>query len=172
MNGEVPEPWRSAMLAADAVDPRRKENVPSISALARRAGLSVETVRRMIIGEGVPEPVKVEAVARALHRAPSTVSRWVRQRRTVDQPWVPPEDAVLLNSDDRSALDRLVRVMVSDRKRMRALTDELSDAPIPYIGPRPDSPDSASSQEGDRSLEQTAAYHSPEPAGQPEPEEP
>lgn len=95
-------------------------NRPSIRALARAAGVpSSETVRQMIYGESIPESDTVDAVAGALRRSAIEVAGWVNQARAENKGWTPPVDSALLNSDERQALDRLIRLMVADRKPKR-----------------------------------------------------
>ena len=81
---------------------------PSMRQLALRADLSVETVRRTVVGLAKPEVETVDALAKALAVKASTVSSWVDVVRMVDEPWSPPAEAALLSPRVRKALDQLI----------------------------------------------------------------
>jgi transcriptional regulator with XRE-family HTH domain len=84
---------------------------PSMRELARRANLSVETVRRTVFGLAKPEVETIDALAKALTVKPSTVSSWVDVVRLTDEPWAPPAEAALLSPKVRKALDQLIYAM-------------------------------------------------------------
>lgn len=111
----VPEPWYSAMERVNIGNPRNGQ--PSIRALAERAGVAPETVRRMIRGDGVADPENtVPAVAEALRLSPVTVSKWVGQARTIREPYAPPGDANLLSRDERKAIDEMIRLLAASKR--------------------------------------------------------
>ena len=111
MSTDVPEPWATAMIEAGCVDPRRKVHVASRTQLAHRAGLSVETIRRMIRGEGVAERSNVQAVADVLG---DEVFDWVNRARANPQPWEPPDEASLLSHDQGAVISQLIKWITSN----------------------------------------------------------
>lgn len=112
MSKEVPEPWASAMVARGFVHHER----PSSSALARKAGLANETVRRMVLGIGTPEQVNVSRVADALGVARVKVSGWCGVRRDIEESYEPPTNADLMNREERDAVSRIIQLFVDERK--------------------------------------------------------
>lgn len=84
----------------------------SMRQLAERSGMSVETVRKMVYGERVPEDETVNAVADALGVDRVTVAAWAQQTRTVTEPWSPPAESDRLSQGERAALDQLIRAIV------------------------------------------------------------
>lgn len=112
---DIPEPWATAMVDRGFTDRRTKVPRPSARALADAAGVHATTVLAMI-GGASSDPRSVEAVAEALGRDPETVSGWIDPARLVSGPWVPPDEARLLDRRQRDALAELIRAMTSTRK--------------------------------------------------------
>lgn len=128
---ETPEPWASAMIDQDLVD----RGSPSLSALARASGVSVETVRRMVYGMGESGPTSVEAVAAALHVNVRKVTEWVGQSRSVASAYVPPVEANLLSARQRKAVDELIRsIAAGQRKAQRDEDAGTTESSTPSSG--------------------------------------
>lgn len=174
------------MVAAGLVDPRRNADVPSMGQLARRADLAVETVRRMVRGIGEPEPANMHRVADALNVPVERVVEWVYLSKGDIGPYQPPPDADLLTYDEREAVNRVINLFADRRKALwhatgsgktSMLADVIAQAEslnadqrlrlVTVLTDRTERPLS----DADEALEE-AAYHSPEPAGQPAPEHP
>lgn len=128
VTSEVPEPWASAMLRAGFLDGRRSDDAPSISALARAAGPTVETVRRMVHGIGEPQPGNVQAVARALGVPAERVAGWVYDAQHRLHDYEPPGEAALLDDDEREAVNRIIRLMVRGRRPSTSTEGRQEDA--------------------------------------------
>lgn len=112
---EIPEPWASAMVAKGFTDRRTKVPRPSARALADAAGVHATTVLAMI-GGAASDPRSIHVVARALGRDPETVSGWIDPTRLVSDPWVPPDEAHLLDRRQRDALTELIRSMAAGQR--------------------------------------------------------
>lgn len=114
MTIDVPDPWASAMIEAGCVDPRRKDDVASLNALGRRVGLSTETVRRLIRGEGEPEPGTLEKIAGVL--GPNAYE-WAERAKAARDTWAAPPEAAFLTEDEGQTITRLIRQMTEHRRR-------------------------------------------------------
>lgn len=112
MSKEVPEHWAKAMVAKGFTH----NGKPSISRLAGRTTLAIETVRRMVFGIGSPEQAKVNQVADALGVSRITVNQWIGIARSVEESYEPPVDADLMDSDQRKAVDRVIQLFVDGKK--------------------------------------------------------
>lgn len=99
---ETPEPWASAMEHA---------GISSLQQLARKTGLPVSTLTRLVHSEGTPSARTVDAVAGALHRNAQTVAEWAsvewRSRPVL------PDTARELTPKQWRAVERLIDAMVN-----------------------------------------------------------
>lgn len=120
MRRETPEPWAAAMVKAQATT---RSGRPSITALARIAGLGVETTRRLLYGMGSASVESVSKVADALHIDVREVSRWAAQSRAVKAPYGVPAEADLLTDRERRAVTDLIRA-ITDGRRSNAEAQE------------------------------------------------
>jgi hypothetical protein len=107
---DVPEPWASRMVQRGLT---RRDGQPNISALARSAGVAVETARRVVHGVGIADAGTVAALATVLG---DDIAGWLDWRAEGLDVWEPPSESRLLNREEREVLDRLVRLMVMDRR--------------------------------------------------------
>ena len=115
MRDEVPEPWASAMRTAQIHNPN--SDAVSIRMLAVKAGFSgPETVRRLIRGYGSASPDTIRRVADALKVDELVVSKWAGQARTVRESYEPPNEADLMSTDERKAVDRIIRLLTKGRE--------------------------------------------------------
>lgn len=117
MRREAPEPWASAMVASGAVSPSGR---PSMTRLAEKAGIAVESVRKLVYGMGTPRPSTVAEVAKALRVDVRLASEWAGQARSVREPFTLPPEADLLNARERRAITELVQAVVQGRKQPHA----------------------------------------------------
>lgn len=151
MSRELPAEWAAAMITAGCVDPRRKDTVASMTQLADRAGLAVETVRRMISGKGVSHTENIAAVAAILG---DDVFDWVERARQNADPWTAPPEAALLSADEGETLTRLIRQLTAHRRRpgqpqLRVIVGQ-------------------GEVENPEDFDKAAAHWDPEPAGPPD----
>lgn len=111
----APEPWASRMVEMGMVD----RGAPSITQLAARARdftgtatPSMETVRRWVFGDRVGNihPTVSGALAGALDVPIGTILEWVGAQAGQSTPWVPPPASARLTSEQRKAMDQLVRL--------------------------------------------------------------
>lgn len=102
----IPNHWARTMI--DCGFTYRGE--PSISRLADRAGLSVETTRRLIYGIGTPSAETVAKAKEALKGAP--VDSWIGIGE-VAEIYTGPTSSRLLDSRQRAALTELINSMVA-----------------------------------------------------------
>lgn len=119
MSTPIPDPWKTSM---------EQKGISSIRDLARRSGVSVETVRRLVQGSRkAPKDETVRAVADALGQPLSTVAAWTGSVASdVDEPYVPPTEANRLTLRQREAVDEMIRLL--------ALKDGLAES---GVGPAP-----------------------------------
>ena len=110
----VPEKWRRAMLAtgdADMLNPNNGE--PSMNGLARAAGVSAMTVRRLFAGDYSrlgPDPDVIHKVAKALNKKPSLIAKWAGINGTVsDKQYVLPPEAAYLTAAQQKLVDQMIR---------------------------------------------------------------
>lgn len=114
MSTEEPwEPWAEAMRAANIGNPRNGR--PSWTQLAHRAGVSTTTVTNAVTGKTAAEAPTVQALAKALRVKPETISGWLGVP-TVGGPYVPPDEASLLATHERDAIDQLIRAIARGRE--------------------------------------------------------
>lgn len=135
MNSDIPEPWSSALVAARLTDPRYADDRPSLSRLAEVAGIHPTTVSRMVKGSHRANPANVALVAAALGRNVVEVSEWVRQARTVREPYQVPSEVNLLTDREQSAISELIRSIAANRE---VGTGDGDAAPITQSGGSPD----------------------------------
>ena len=102
----IPDHWVKAMKACGFTH----RGQPSISKLADRAGLSIETTRRLIYGIGTPSAETVAKAKKALRGAP--VEEWVGMV-TVHDIYIGPTTSRLLDARQRAALTELINAMVA-----------------------------------------------------------
>lgn len=120
---QIPKRWADAMMACGFT--HRGE--PSMSALARDAGLSVETVRRMVHGTGNPDPENVAKVKSSLRGAP--VDEWVGLAE-IKEIYVGPSSSRMLSARQRVALTELINSMTASE-----LSELTSSAPLASVTP-------------------------------------
>lgn len=113
MSEKPPQLWGDLMRRADVGDPRNGE--PSYGALARKAGLGVETVRKAVLGIGVPKESTLQQIADALRVDVRVVGQMVGRARDVREPYEPPDSAHLMDDAERKAVDRIIRLLTRDR---------------------------------------------------------
>lgn len=148
----IPEPWASAMLAAGFTD-RRGGNRPSWRALAERTKTHPSTLSAMASGTRETGSDVIARVAEALRVDVRTVSEWVGQARAVRAPYQPPQDANLLDDQEREAVDRLISLLARSKKRGSGGEPAGSVAPLHVV---PDWATVDAARTGDR-----AADHEP-----------
>lgn len=104
------EPWRSAL---------EPKGVRSKRGLATKAGISPQTAKRLIDGDGSPSPETVAAVAHALFNGDRTrVWELAGHDRQDHGDWQLPPEASQLNQEQRDAVLAVVRAMLpSEAKR-------------------------------------------------------
>lgn len=124
---DVPEPWASRMVQRGLT---RRDGRPNISALARSAGVAVETARRVVHGVGIADAGTVAALATVLG---DDIAGWLDWRAEGLDVWEPPSESRLLTREEREVLDRLVRLMVIDR-RGHAVLPTVSSEPLDLKG--------------------------------------
>jgi hypothetical protein len=118
VSNEVPEPWASAMIAANLTDPRYTRPVPSRRKLAEAADTTTSTVSAMIAGTRDTNGSIVQRVAEALGMGDQAdvVARWVGLARTQAKPFVPHRDADLLTAEEQEAVNEIIRLMALAKK--------------------------------------------------------
>lgn len=108
------EPWASALKKAGFVNPRTGE--PSMSSLAREAGVHISTLTKIVNGTTrSPETDTVTKVADALEVPFVTVAQWIGLAWTDTEPYEPPKESALLNARERLAVTEIIRCMVAER---------------------------------------------------------
>lgn len=110
---EVPETWAKAMERKGFTH----NGKPSISRLAGNTSLAVETVRRMVLAIGTPDQRSVNEVADALGVSRITVNQWMGIAREVEESYEPPADADLMGTEQRQAVDRIIQLLVEEKKQ-------------------------------------------------------
>lgn len=105
----LPEPWRSEL---------EIKGIQSKRGLATKAGISPQTAKRLIDGEGSPRPETVAAVADALFDGDrSKVWELAGFDRQDHGDWTLPPEASLLDPDQRAAVLAVVRAMLPPEQR-------------------------------------------------------
>lgn len=97
---ELPEPWRRA---AEQAGLRQ-----TFHGIAGEADVSHTTVRRMVLGIGVPSASSIAAVSKALRR---DVSPWLGRKPT-GEPYVGPDSSRHLSERQRLALTELINALL------------------------------------------------------------
>ncbi len=123
---EVPEPWATRMVERGYT---RRDGGANISELARKAGLAVETVRRVVHGIGTPGP---ETVAALVDKLGADVEDWTGQHVTAG-PYVPPSESALLTGPQRDALTDLIRAIAAGQRQRagdKNVEAPMSQAPV------------------------------------------
>jgi hypothetical protein len=114
---DAPEPWATAMRKAGLV---RSNGAANMSALGRAAGgVHTSTISAMMFGERETSPQVVDAVAEALRLPRSQVHEWVGRALSEPRRFEPHPDADLLDSDERAAVNELIRLLARPRKTGR-----------------------------------------------------
>jgi hypothetical protein len=85
-------------------------------ALAESAGIAPETVRRAVIGSGRASQSTLEAISRALRVDVTVVGQWVGQSREVSKRYQPPDEAHVLDEQERKAVDQVIRMLARARR--------------------------------------------------------
>lgn len=93
-------------------------NIPSISQLARDAGVSVETARRIVYGTRAnPSEETMRRIASALRIPASLAGEWVGLTLHDRQaPYEPPREASLLSQRQREAVDEVIRLFAAGNR--------------------------------------------------------
>lgn len=113
---ETQEPWASAMIAAGAVDTRRRADVPSWTRLGEMAGVHTTTLTKMVAGKSKPTVETVEKIATALKVEPEVVSGWLGFEMPVRTPYEPPSEGALLTDRQRDALSEVIRSIAVEQR--------------------------------------------------------
>lgn len=100
----VPEEWARRMVALRFV----YRGTPSISALAREAGVTTETARRFVHKIGEPDADTVVAISKAMRE---DMSWWIGSR-PASEIYVGPKSSRWLDDRQRLALDELIHAFV------------------------------------------------------------
>lgn len=95
-----------------------------MSALARKSGVSTETVRQAMFGGRDTSPESVRSLADALGVDVRVVSEWVGQARAVAPAYTPPQEADLLTARERKAINELIRAITATRGDRHAQAQE------------------------------------------------
>lgn len=111
MSNTLPEPWRG---------PADRKGITSARGLADRAGVAPSTITLMINGTRETQQDTIAKVADALGLSVTKVSGWVGQARTVEAPWIPPQEAHLLTRDERDAINALITAIARPRRSSTA----------------------------------------------------
>ena len=99
----VPEPWATRMA---------QRGLSSYTRLADASGVAVETVRRAVLGVGVPRPETVRALSVALG---DDIQGWIGVH--LGDRYSPPSDADLLDPDERAAVDQMIRLLARGKRQ-------------------------------------------------------
>lgn len=130
----VPEVWGRVMMEHGY----SHRGIPSISALARKADISVETARRFIHKAGVPEAATVAALSDLLGDA--FVSEWMGTP-TAGAVYEGPDVSRYLNERQRLAVTELINAFVKDAPEIThgpiTLDSGTADLEIPTEPPSP-----------------------------------
>ena len=105
----LPEPWRT---------PLERRGIDSKRGLATKAGISPQTAKRLIDGQGQPSPETVAAVADAVFNGDRTkVWELAGHPRQDHGDWQLPPEASLLTPEQREAVRAVVRAMIPPETR-------------------------------------------------------
>lgn len=120
----LPEPWRSEL---------EIKGISSKRGLATKAGISPQTAKRLIDGEGSPSHATVAAVADALFDGDrERVWRLAGFDRQDHGDWTLPPEASLLDPDQRAAVLAVVRAMLPAEQRAGDGDDRDATSTIGY----------------------------------------
>lgn len=118
----LPEPWRSLL---------EKKGIDSKRGLATRTGISPQTAKRLIDGDGQPSAATVAAVADELFNGDRTeVWKLAGLSRQDHGDWALPPEASQLDPEQRAAVLAVVRAMLPADARRGDGDAERSAAPI------------------------------------------
>lgn len=121
---DIPEPWATALVEAGLVDPRGRDDRPSLRQLSERTGIATTTLSQMVQGGRRTRQDNIDRVADALRVDPRKVAEWVGRARTVAKPYDPPPVASLLDERERKAIDEVINLLargkMDDAKKMSA----------------------------------------------------
>lgn len=107
----LPEPWRSVL---------EIKGISSKRGLATRAGISPQTAKRLVDGDGQPSPETVAAVADAVFDGDRTkVWELAGTQRQDYGEWKLPPEASQLDPEQRKAVLAVVRAMLPPEARKR-----------------------------------------------------
>ncbi|MEU2030750.1 helix-turn-helix domain-containing protein [Nocardia amamiensis] len=107
----IPEPWATAMTAA---------GIKTRNELAERAGLHATTVSRLIDNPEHPSSVDtIRAIAEALRLDVRDVAHWSGIALELDEPYVPPPEAALLNREQRKLVTDMIRMLAQTNRHPR-----------------------------------------------------
>ncbi|WP_433678057.1 helix-turn-helix domain-containing protein [Nocardia sp. CA-119907] len=107
----IPEPWASAMAAAD---------ITSRNELADTAGVHPTTVSRLIDNPEHPSSIDtIRAVAQALKLDVRDVAHWSGIALELDEPYIPPPEAALLGREQRKLVTDLIRALAATNRHPR-----------------------------------------------------
>lgn len=102
-SNEIPEHWADRMVAKGFTDPRYRQDVPSMSALASKTGLHTSTISATIKGLREPTAETINALVAELGE---DVAGWLGVPYHGE--WKPPAASTLLTPRQRKALDELI----------------------------------------------------------------
>jgi Helix-turn-helix len=128
----IPEPWNTAMTKAGLLDARFGN--PSMSELARVAGVHTTTISTLILKGKKLSPKNMVAVAEALQVPLGELTKWVTGETT--DPYIPPAGAEHLTHRERHALDELILTMIDKKVSSDKHDDDHDDAQKTGMDPR------------------------------------
>lgn len=121
----LPEPWRTEL---------ERKGISSKRGLASRVGISPQTAKRLIDGEGQPRPETVAAVADEIFGGDRTkVWALAGHQRQDHGEWSLPPEASQLDPEQRKAVLAVVRAMLPPEVRKRG--DDGGDAAATNVVP-------------------------------------
>lgn len=131
MSDEIPDPWRSAA--------ERRGISPTYRPLAARAGVSHETVRKIVQGRATSTR-SIRKLADALGVDVEVVHAW-RGEAPPDygREFIPDESSWLLTTEEREAVNTLIRLITRDRSKPNEEVgrDDRDAAPMKQAGGSP-----------------------------------
>lgn len=141
----TPKDWSSALIAAGFTDRRSKDHAPSWRALPDAVGVHPSTLTAMRDGLRETGQATVDRVTQALGVDGLTISQWVGRARTERNAYRAPDEANLLNQDERAVVDKLIHLRARLKRGGKrdghppeaGERDEPPGAPTPTI-PTPD----------------------------------
>ncbi|MFI6045343.1 helix-turn-helix domain-containing protein [Nocardia sp. NPDC051321] len=107
----IPEPWASAMTAV---------GIKTRNQLADEAGVHATTVTRLIDNPEHPASLEtVRAIAGALKLDTRDVAHWSGIALEIDEPYLPPPEAAILDRDQRKLVSDLIRALAANNRHPR-----------------------------------------------------